>query len=111
MPYVGDHGRERPGKPAVTPGETLLTYGELDDRSRRLAHVLRAAGLRRGDVVAVMTANHLAVSETYWAGQRSGLYYVPVNVRLSADEVAYVLENSGARAAIAAPRHAELVPD
>jgi long-chain acyl-CoA synthetase len=110
--YVGVHGRERPDKPAVISvgedGETVLTYRELDMRSTRLAHVLRGAGLVAGDVIAVMTANHPAVSEAYWAAQRSGLYYVPVNVRLSAAEIDYVLSNSGARVVIAAPRYAQL---
>ncbi|HEY4278675.1 MAG TPA: AMP-binding protein [Conexibacter sp.] len=111
--YVGSIAARLPDKPAiVTVGvdgaEEVLTYGELDGRSTALAKVLRSAGLKPGDAYAVMAANHPRVSELYWAGQRSGLYYTPVNVRLSEDEIAYVLRNSHARAVIVAPRYAEL---
>jgi len=76
-------------------GETL-SYGELDRRSVQLARVLHAAGLRPGDVVALLTENNLRAFEVYWAAMRSGLYITAVNYHLKPDEVAYIVNDSGA---------------
>ena len=58
---------------ALTPEGGVLTYAELEDRSVRLAHVLHDAGVRRGDVLALLTDNDLHVFEVYWEAMRSGL--------------------------------------
>src|SRR5262245_10632531 len=76
-------------------GETL-TYGELEERSTRLAHVLRDAGLRRGDAVALLSENDPLYLVAYWAALRSGLYLVAINFHLTAEEQAYVLDDCGA---------------
>src|SRR4051812_8273716 len=73
-------------------GETL-TYGELEDRSVRLAHVLRDAGLRKGDAVALLSENDPLYLVAYWAALRSGLYLVAINFHLTADEQAYILDD------------------
>jgi fatty-acyl-CoA synthase len=100
--YPGKHAAETPDKIAavlVDTGETI-TYRELEDNSVRLAHVLHDAGLRRGDVVALLAENNLRAFEVYWAALRSGLYITAVNYNLSADEVAYIVNDSGAGALI-----------
>ncbi|MGW0930476.1 acyl-CoA synthetase [Streptomyces sp. NPDC002644] len=92
-----------PHRPAVVmagSGERL-TYGELDERSIRLAAVLRSAGLRRGDVVALLSDNSPHSYEVYWAAVRSGMYITAVNSHLTAPEVAYVVRDSGAAALVA----------
>ncbi len=86
-------------------GETL-SYGELDRRSAQLARVLRAAGLRPGDVVALLTENHLRAFEVYWAAMRSGLYITAVNYHLKPDEVAYIVSDSGAAVLIVSAEQA-----
>src|SRR5437879_915309 len=66
--YPGTHAATRPDHPAVImagSGERL-TYAELDERSIRLANAMRAAGLRRGDTVALLTDNSLRAYEVYW---------------------------------------------
>jgi fatty-acyl-CoA synthase len=80
-------------------GETR-TYAELDERSTRLAHVLREAGLRRGDAVALLSTNALEALEVYWAALRSGLYITAVNHHLGTDEVAHIVRDAGARALV-----------
>jgi acyl-CoA synthetase (AMP-forming)/AMP-acid ligase II len=88
-------------KPAVIMGSGgVRTYGELLERSNRLANVLHQAGLRRGDVVALMLPNRLEFIEVGWAAHRSGLYYTPINSHLTTEEVRYILEDSGAKAVI-----------
>jgi long-chain acyl-CoA synthetase len=87
-----------PAKAAVIMGAgEQRTYAELLTRSNRLAHVLYDAGLRRGDVVALMLPNRPEFIEVCWAAHRSGLYYTPVNTHLTRDEVHYILEDSGAK--------------
>ena len=87
---------ERPDLPAIimaSSGETV-TYGELEQRSNRLAHLLRAHGLTRGDHFAVFIENHARFIECCSAGDRSGLYYTTANSYLTAKELAYILNNS-----------------
>jgi long-chain acyl-CoA synthetase len=99
-----------PAKSAIimaSSGERV-TYGDLDRRANRLAQLLRARGLRNGDVIAVLMENHARFFEIFWAAQRSGLYFTPISWRLKADEAAYILENSGASALFATPHCADL---
>ncbi|MGC2412106.1 MAG: AMP-binding protein [Stellaceae bacterium] len=94
--YPGEHARLRPDKPAIImagSGE-VLTYGELERRSNRLAHLLRANGLRRLDHYAVFMENNARYVECCAAGERAGLYYTCINSYLTPDEVAYIVNNS-----------------
>ena len=75
----------------------IVTHGELEGRSNRLAHYLRATGIRRLDHYAIFMANHVRYVETCAAGERAGLYYTCVNSFLTADELAYILSNSEAK--------------
>ena len=100
--YPGAHARTRPLQPAIVmagSGETV-TYAELEARSNRIAHLLRAAGLRRGDHYAVFMENHPRFIECCSAGWRSGLYYTAVNSFLTAGELAYIVNNSLSKALI-----------
>src|SRR5919109_528676 len=100
--YPGTHAAEAPDRVAAVmtgTGETL-SYGDLERRSVQLAHVLHEAGLRPGDAVALLTENNLRAFEVYWAALRSGLYITAVNNHLKPDEVAYIVNDSGATALI-----------
>jgi long-chain acyl-CoA synthetase len=106
--YPGTYAAQAPGKIAAVmagTGETI-SYGELERRSAQLAHVLHDAGLRPGDVVALLTENNLRAFEVYWAAMRSGLFITAVNNRLKPDEVAYVVSDSGATALIVSAEQA-----
>jgi acyl-CoA synthetase (AMP-forming)/AMP-acid ligase II len=80
-----------------------VTYGELEARSNRLAHLFRAQGLMVGDHVAVLAENHPRYLEACWGADRTGLYYTTVNSHLTPDEVAYIVGDSGARVLITSP--------
>src|ERR1700734_3274219 len=85
-----------PDQPAIVmagPGETL-TFGRLRAQANRLAHLLRASGLKRGDHFAIFMENHPRYLECGTAGGRSGLYFATVNCFLTVAEVAYILSNS-----------------
>ncbi len=94
--YPGQHVVQRADQPAVImagSGETI-TYRELEARSNRLAHLLRAVGLKRLDHYAIFLENHPRYVECCAAGERSGLYYTAINSFLTADELAYIVNNS-----------------
>ena len=100
--YPGKWSQQFPDKPALVIAETgeTLTYGQLDERSIRLSRHLHDAGLRRGDVVAMVSDNRPESYEVYWACLRSGLYVTAVNHNLSVDEAAYIVEDCGASALV-----------
>jgi fatty-acyl-CoA synthase len=95
-------GAYDPAHPAVVTadGGRTLTYGQLEERSLRLADHLRSRGLRRGDHLALLSGNDPRVLEVYWAAMRSGLYLTAVNHHLTAEEAAYVIEDCGASALV-----------
>src|SRR5215472_15350876 len=89
-----------PDKPAIimaSSGETV-TFGEYEARSNQVAHLLRDAGLRRADHIAVFIENSPQLLEIEGGAERAGLYYSLINTYLGADEVAYVVANSQAKA-------------
>ena len=97
--YPAAIAARQPNKPAfimASTGETV-TYRELDQRSNRLAHLLRAQGLQRLGHYAVFMENNNRFLEACAAGERSGLYYTCINGYLTADELAYILSNCEAK--------------
>jgi long-chain acyl-CoA synthetase len=87
-------------------GETI-TYRQLDERSNRLAHLLRAVGLKRGDHYAVFMENNSRFIECSAAGERAGLYYTTVNSYLTPGELAYIVNNSQSKVLIASEARRE----
>ena len=100
--HIGVHATEHPDKAAYVMAGSgqVVTYRELDDESNRLARFLHAAGLRPGDHIAFAAENHPRYLQIAWAAQRSGLYYTAISSRLSAEEMAYIVNDCGARALI-----------
>ncbi|MCW1381492.1 acyl-CoA synthetase [Novosphingobium sp. KCTC 2891] len=97
------HAQATPDKPAYImagTGETV-TYRELDERSNQGAHLFRAIGLEAGDGIAFFIDNHPRYYELLWAAQRSGLRFTCISSKLTADEVAYILDDCGAKAFVA----------
>jgi len=108
--YPGQHAKSFPDKAAyimADSGETV-TYGQLDERSNRCAHLLRSLGLVAGDSIAIFMENHARFLEICWAAQRSGLYYTAISSRLTADEVAYIVGDCGAGALFTSPARLEV---
>jgi fatty-acyl-CoA synthase len=100
--YLADHARAFPDKPAMIAAERgeAVTFGEMNDRSNRLAQCLYARGLRRGDHLALLMENNLRFMEVVWAAFRSGLYLTAVNRYLPAEEAAYIIGDCGAAAIV-----------
>jgi len=87
-----------PDRPAARDLSRALTYRQWEERANRLANALGGLGLSKGDRVAIYAFNCLEWMELYAACAKSGLVAVPVNFRLTAPEVRYQLEDSGAAA-------------
>jgi fatty-acyl-CoA synthase len=92
---------------AVVDGARRFTYGEFGDRSRRLAGLLRGAGAAPGDRIAALCTNSHVMLEMHNGVPMAGCALVPMNIRLAHQELAYILENSGARILIATHEFAE----
>jgi acyl-CoA synthetase (AMP-forming)/AMP-acid ligase II len=99
---VGDLLRRRalrdPLAPALVDTETgeRLTYRELNDRANRVAHAFRAAGLQAGDRVAILLPNGADFVSTYYGLAKAGAIAVLLNWRLVAEELDFLLADSGA---------------
>jgi len=95
-------GVERsPDAAAIRLGEAELSYAELDDRSARLASLLREKGFEPGDRVGVMLPNVLEFPVAYYGVLRAGGIVVPMNVLLKRREIAFYLEDPGAKLLLA----------
>ena len=81
---------------AVVDGDLRLTYAELYARCRSLTGVLAGLGVEPGDRVAVLATNSHVLLEMHHAVPMRGGVLVPLNIRLSAEELVYILEHSGA---------------
>jgi acyl-CoA synthetase (AMP-forming)/AMP-acid ligase II len=100
--HPGAFAETTPDKPAVVMDDgRTLTYRELDEASNRIAHLFRAAGLRRGDHVAFVLENRPEIFTVAWAAQRAGLYYTATSTRLGVDELQYIVDDCGARVLLA----------
>jgi acyl-CoA synthetase (AMP-forming)/AMP-acid ligase II len=78
-------------------GGPSVTYGELWERAGHVAGGLRSEGVARGDRVAIRLGNGIDWVLAFFGAQMLGAVVVPVNTRFTEDEVAYVLEDSGAK--------------
>lgn len=108
--YPGVHAAVTPDKAAVImagSGRTV-TYAELEDHSAKIARGLHDVGLRKGDVIALLSDNAAEAFEVYWAALRSGLYIAAINFHLTPEEAAYIVNDSGAKALFASAAVGEL---
>src|SRR5262245_55241924 len=93
----------------VDPDERRFTAGELLAASNRLVHGLRAVGLEKGAAIATVLPNEAAMIEVYLAAAQAGFYLVPINHHLTASEIAYIVQDSGAKVLVGHQRFADAV--
>jgi acyl-CoA synthetase (AMP-forming)/AMP-acid ligase II len=108
--WIARRARRTPESTALVDGATgqRHSYAELDRRTSAQAAGLRELGVRRGDRVALVMDNSVAFLEMLFAAAKLGAITVPVNFRLSAEEIAYILEDSRAAVLVHDARWAEL---
>ena len=95
--HPGTMAASRPEKTAIIDGAGAWSYRWLDAASRTLAQQARASGLKRGDTLGIFAPNGAVFLAAAWAAQRSGLYALPLGLRLTPADLGYVLKDSGAR--------------
>src|SRR5689334_6515742 len=93
---LAEGARSRPGKVAVVDRDQRVTYAELWRRARGYGAALRESGITSGDAVAVLCPNVVEFPLAYYGALAAGAVVVPVHLLLGADEVTYVLRDSGA---------------
>src|SRR5882672_7203366 len=104
LPNVGEvlsfHARIFPDKIGARDLERAMTFRQWNARACRVAHGLLGLGLTKGDRVAVLAYNCVEWLEIYAATAKAGLVAVPINFRLKAEEIRYIVENCEAAAFI-----------
>jgi fatty-acyl-CoA synthase len=98
-----------PDREALVDGTLRLTYAEFFDRCDRWSSALQRLGVEPGDRVAYIAANTHAQLESFYAVPQIGAVLVPINFRLSADEIAYIISHSGATVVCAHADYLETV--
>ncbi len=91
------HALRTPDAPALMCGGRTMSFAELDATTDRLTTWLLGEGLVPGDRFAVQWPNGIEVVQLYFAAAKAGLIAVPINLRLKPSEIAWVIENSGAK--------------
>ncbi|MBV7486427.1 AMP-binding protein [Bordetella sp. BOR01] len=94
-------------RPAIIHGDRIISFGQLDTRSNRLANALLGLGLAKGDRVAVQAWNCPEIIELECALYKAGLVKVALNARLSNREVVDTVNNAQANVFIVDPAHSE----
>jgi acyl-CoA synthetase (AMP-forming)/AMP-acid ligase II len=88
--------QQYPRRTAVVCGKERFTYAQFAERVSRLAGGLRKAGVRAGDRVAFLSTNCHRLLEAYYGVIEAGAVLLPLNIRLAPQELAYILNDSGA---------------
>ena len=100
-----------PDRIGVVDGDRRLTWAEFRDRARRLAVALQESGIAKDDRVAILAPNTTEMLEAHYGVPAAGAVLVAINIRLTADEIGYILGHSGARVLVVEPSLAHLVAD
>jgi benzoate-CoA ligase len=95
------HAARLHDRPALLTADTAVTYGELASTTARAAAALGALGARRGDRVAFLLKDSPLFCAAYLGALRAGLVAIPLNPRLAAQDLDYILADSGARLLLA----------
>src|SRR4029077_19643863 len=104
MQHPRHYAQTAPDRPAAIDADTgeIRTYAALDQRANQLSHALRAADVQTGDHLAIVLDNRLEMFDALWGGMGSGLYVTQATWHLAADEVQYIVDDSGASALVVA---------
>jgi acyl-CoA synthetase (AMP-forming)/AMP-acid ligase II len=100
--YLGKRAHTNPDLEAIVDVATArrLTYAQVDRRANRVANAMLNLGIEKGDRVAILMMNGVEYFESFMGLAKIGAVVVPLNWRLVADELSYILKDSGAIALI-----------
>jgi len=100
-----------PKKEAIVCGNTRLTYEQLGKRVFSLCKGLSCAGLKKGERIAILHENCHRFLELYFATAHLGAILVPINIRLSPNEISFILKDSGASFLVVQEKFRDKIPD
>ncbi|WP_301110010.1 class I adenylate-forming enzyme family protein [Sporosarcina sp.] len=103
------NARRIPEKTAIIYEDRTYTYQQLNQEVNQLAHGLIQQGVKSGDKVALMMKNSDKFVIVYYAILKAGAIAVPVNFRLTVNEVSYILDNSDASVVLCDEEYASLI--
>lgn len=111
--YPGLIAQTTPDKIAITSadGTHKYTYSELDAAANRVSNMMRSHGLNAGDHVAICLENHPRFFEIIWGCHYAGLIYTACSSRLTSDELAYIVNDCGAKVYITSRYKADQAAD
>jgi len=107
--FIEFHARTQPDRAAIVYGTERISYRELDDRVRLLSAFLASRGIGPGNAVGAFMRNSAAFVELAIATSRLGGVFLPINFRLTAEEVAYIVANAAAGLVLADAEFAQVV--
>ena len=99
--FIAFHARQTPDRCALKYRGEEISYAAFDGRVRTVGGWLASRGIGADDVVAVLMKNSAAFLDIAFAASHIGAVFLPINYRLAAEEIAYIVENAGARILIA----------
>jgi fatty-acyl-CoA synthase len=109
--FIAFHGRLTPQRCALKYRGVKISYAALDARIRKVAGWLAERGIGADDVVAVLMKNSAAFLDIAFAVSHLGAVFLPINYRLSSEEVAYIVTNADARLLFADEELHSIAPD
>src|SRR5438552_2871235 len=95
--FVRYHAVRTPDRPALSFGGETISYGQFLDRIEGVAGWLATRKIDPGDIVAVLMKNSPAFLDLAFAASHLGAVFLPINFRLSAEEVGYISNHAGAK--------------
>lgn len=99
--FIAFHARRTPERCALKYRGEEISYAAFDARIRIVGGWLASRGIGADDVIAVLMKNSAAFLDIAFAASHIGAIFLPINYRLASDEIAYIVENAGARVLIA----------
>jgi acyl-CoA synthetase (AMP-forming)/AMP-acid ligase II len=103
------NARKFPAKRALKDARREMTFSQYNERSCRLANGLMKLGLGKGDRLCILSHNCLEFMELYAAAAKAGIVAVPINWRISPEDMEYVVQNSDAKAIVVGEKFIETV--
>jgi len=106
---ISQNSRFMPDKPAFVCDAERATWREFGEGTARIGNALLDSGLVKGDRVVVLMKNSMEMAEAMFGVIRAGLVAVPLNVSITDEAIAGMINNAGARAVIASGEHIQRV--
>src|SRR3990172_6727273 len=112
MPHLLTEAAQRhPHRPAVTDQRRTLTYAALEEEANRVAHALRAAGVRAGDRVGLLLHKSVDAIAGLYGIMKAGAAYVPLDPFAPAQRLSYILRNCGIRCLVTGEEKSAIWPE